>query len=143
MVSTLCISFCVVPLFTKILVSLQQQYYSHYCTIFCETQYEYLVNWTKSISRCDKVVLVLNLTPHHEDIWESGDIDPCIVKHWPASSLQKKPNAHCMGGCGESRTALHALEKANASPVKNRTVILRGPACNLVTLLTEISKLKT
>jgi len=55
----------------------------------------------------------------------------------------KSPNAHCMGGWGEPRTTLDALKKTNVPPLMNRTMIPRGPAYNLVTLLTEVSKLRT
>jgi hypothetical protein len=78
------------------------------------------------------VMLSLSLIlTHHEDIWGSaflniGQLHPC----------GKSPNTCCTGGWGEPRTTLDALEKANVPPVTNRTIIPRGPACNLVTLLT-------
>jgi hypothetical protein len=62
-----------------------------------------------------------------------GQVHPC----------GKSPNAHCMEGWGEPRTTLVTLEKANEPPVMKRTMIPRGPVCNLVTLLTEVSKLRT
>jgi hypothetical protein len=61
----------------------------------------------------------------------TGQLHPC----------GKTPNAHCMEGWEEPRTTLVALEKAHEPPVMNRTMICRGPAGNLVTLLTEVSKL--
>jgi len=53
------------------------------------------------------------------------------------------PNVHCMGGWEEPRTTLDTLKKINVPHLMNRTMIPKGPACNLVTLLTEVSKLRT